>query len=271
MKKYYIVVNEEKDPRHEKVNKIKTCLEKNDNCVIICNYKDSLNFDEDANMAIVLGGDGTVINVAKKTAGSNVPILGINMGTLGFLSEIDNRDEDFYLDKILNGDYQVEDRVILEAGTNFDSEPRYAVNEIVVGKKDIGRLITTKVYVDGKLLDTYAGDGVIVATPTGSTAYNLSAGGPILSPDMSALVITPVCPHSLAQRSLVVSADATIKINIVRTKEGYTDEASVRCDGEVSWNARTDDEIVIKTSKNRFRMVNLAGVCFYEKMRGKLG
>lgn len=197
MKKICLIVNEEKDAELSVAKEIKSYLEKSESCVKICRHKDDFCLEEDTNMAIVLGGDGTVIQVAKKIAGKNIPILGVNLGTLGFLTEVETPRIYPALDMVLSGRYNIEKRMILTGSVGAVKEKSLAVNEIIVGKKDIGRMITTSVWVNDELLDTYVADGVIVATPTGSTAYNLSAGGPVLSPNMEALVITPICPHSL--------------------------------------------------------------------------
>lgn len=270
MKKICLIVNEEKDAELSVAKEIKSYLEKSESCVKICRHKDDFCLEEDTNMAIVLGGDGTVIQVAKKIAGKNIPILGVNLGTLGFLTEVETPRIYPALDMVLSGRYNIEKRMILTGSVGAVKEKSLAVNEIIVGKKDIGRMITTSVWVNDELLDTYVADGVIVATPTGSTAYNLSAGGPVLSPNMEALVITPICPHSLNKRSLVVSSEDRIMVRVEKTRESYVDEASVRCDGESLWSAKTGDEVYIQKAREFFDVVCLGDVGFYEKMRSKL-
>lgn len=269
MKQFCLIVNEEKDTEHSVANVIKSYLEKSDSCVKIISHRDEFRLD-DADMAIVLGGDGTVIQAAKKMAGKTVPILGVNLGTLGFLTEVERPRMYQALDAVLSGRYSIEQRMILSGSIEAGDENSLAVNEIVVGKKDIGRMITTSVWVNDELMDTYVADGVLVATPTGSTAYNLSAGGPVLSPNMEALVITPICPHSLNKRSLVVSSGDSIRIQVERTRERYVDEAAIRCDGEMVWTAQTGDVIYIQKAEEFFDVVCLGDVGFYEKMRSKL-
>ena len=155
------------------------------------------------------------------------------------------------LDAVLSGNYNIEKRMVLE-GQMGAEERSLAINEVIVGKRDLGRMITMSVWVNDELMDTYVADGVIVATPTGSTAYNLSAGGPVLSPNMEALVITPICPHSLNKRSLVLSSDDSIRIQVEKTRESYVDEATVRCDGEVLWELETGDVIFIRKAEETF-------------------
>ena len=270
MKKFCLIVNEEKDAGHSVANVIKSYLENSENCVTIFSYKDDFSLEEDTDMALVLGGDGTVIQVAKKIAGRAVPILGVNLGTLGFLTEVERPRMYQALDMVMSGRYSIERRMVLSGSIEAGEERSLAVNEIIVGKKDIGRMITTSVWVNDELMDTYVADGIIVATPTGSTAYNLSAGGPVLSPNMEALVITPICPHPLNKRSLVVSSEDRIRIQVEKTRESYVDEAAIRCDGESLWNAKTGDVIYIRKAEEAFDVVCLGDVSFYEKMRSKL-
>lgn len=270
MDNFCLIVNEEKDAEHSVANVIKSYLEKSEKCVKIFSHREEICPEEDTAMAIVLGGDGTVIQVAKKIAGKKIPILGVNLGTLGFLTEVERPRMYQALDAVLSGRYSVEKRMVLSGSIESGEKRSLAVNEIIVGKKDIGRMITTSVWVNDELMDTYVADGVLVATPTGSTAYNLSAGGPVLSPNMEALVITPICPHSLNKRSLVVSSEDSIRIQVEKTRESYIDEASVRCDGEVSWTAQTGDVVYIQKAEESFDVVSIRDVGFFEKMRSKL-
>ncbi len=270
MKQFCLIVNEEKDKEHSVANVIKSYLEKSEQCVKIVSHKEAFLPDEGTDMAIVLGGDGTVIQVAKKIAGMSIPILGVNLGTLGFLTEVEKPKLYHALDAVMSGGYSIERRMILAGTTLSGQERSLAVNEVIVGKKDLGRMITTSVWVNDELMDTYVADGVIVATPTGSTAYNLSAGGPVLSPNMEALVITPICPHSLNKRSLVVSSEDSIRIQVERTRESYVDEATVRCDGEVLWSIQSGDVASIRKAEESFDVVSIRDVGFFEKMRSKL-
>ncbi len=270
MKTFCIIVNEEKDAGLSVAHVIRSYLEKFESCVTIYNYMEDYTVSSDTNMAIVLGGDGTVIQVAKKLAGKGVPILGVNLGTLGFLTEVERPRMYQALDAILSGNYSIEKRMVLSGSVESGKDESLAVNEIIVGKRDIGRMVTMSVWVNDELQDTYVADGVLVATPTGSTAYNLSAGGPVLSPNMEALVITPICPHSLNKRSLVVSSGDSIRIQVEKTRESYIDEAAIRCDGERLWSIQTGDVVYIQKARESFDVVCIGDVGFYEKMRGKL-
>ena len=159
-----------------------------------------------------------------------------------------------------------------------------AINEFIIGKQDFGHMITANVYVDDELMDTYVADGILVSTPTGSTAYNLSAAGPVLVPSMEAMIITPICPHSLNKRSLVVSSDSKLRIEVGKTKENYQDEAAIRGDGQMLWTVSTGDVVWIEKAKEdtkiykenkekakeTFDMVRLGDASFFDKMRSKL-
>ncbi len=276
MERICLIVNEEKDAEYAVANEIKTYLEKCNICVTIMSHREQIcqeragSVSDGTDLAIVLGGDGTVIRAAKKMAGKGIPILGVNLGTLGFLTEVEPPRVYEALDDVLAGKCRFERRMVLEGVMQASGERSLTVNEIIVGKKNLGKMITTSVWVNDELLDTYVADGVIVATPTGSTAYNLSAGGPVLSPNMEAFVITPICPHSLNKRSLVVSSEDCIRIRVEKTRESSPDEASVRFDGDVLWQAETGDEIHIRKAEESFDVVSLPDVGFYEKMRSKL-
>lgn len=273
MEKFYIISDGEKDFGHETAEEIKRYLENHEKYAKIVGHSSEIEEKNWADMAIVLGGDGSVIQAAKQFAGMDVPVLGVNFGTLGFLTEVEKPRIREAMEAILKGCYEVENRMALTARVRKKTEKEvrgFAVNEFIVGKQDFGRMITASVYVDNFLMDTYVADGVLVSTPTGSTAYNLSAAGPVLAPGMEAMIITPICPHSLNKRSLVVSSASKLRIEIGRTKENYEDEASVRGDGQVLFSVSTGDTVYIEKAEATFDMVRLGGVSFFDKMRSKL-
>lgn len=276
---FYIIADKKRDPHHETAEEIKRYLENHKKCarIVECSeqIEDSVTADRSDGtvMAIVLGGDGSVLQAAKRFAGKKVPILGVNFGTLGFLTEVEKPRIQEALDSILSGRYEVENRMALRCKVRKQSSGEkvgLAVNEFIIGKQDFGHMITTKVYVNEELLDTYVADAILVSTPTGSTAYNLSAAGPVLTPGMEAMIITPICPHSLNKRSLVVSADAKLRIEVGKTKEQYTDEAAVRGDGQVLGTVSTGDIVQIEKAEATFDMVRLGDISFFDKMRSKL-
>ena len=270
---FLILTDSEKDSNNETSDEIKRYLENHDKCVRIVETSSNIEDADWADMVIVLGGDGSVLQAAKVFAGKKVPILGVNFGTLGFLTEVERPRIQQALDLILAGRYEVEQRMALTGKLRRHSNGEaigLAINEFIIGKQDFGRMITTRVFVNDDLMDTYVADGILVATPTGSTAYNLSAGGPVLEPGMEAMVITPICPHSLNKRSLIVSADSKLRIEVGRTKEHYMDDAAIRGDGRMLWTVSTGDVIWIERAEATFDMVRLGDVSFFDKMRSKL-
>lgn len=271
MKHFYIISDKKKDSCHETAQEIKRYLESHGKCAKIVGDSSQVDLRQMTDMAIVLGGDGYVIQAAKRLAGTSVPILGVNFGTLGFLTEVEKPKIYDALDEILSHHYEVECCMALRC-QKMQEEKResLAVNEFIIGKQDFGHMITARVYVDDELLDTYVADGILVSTPTGSTAYNMSAAGPVLVPGMEAMIITPICPHSLNKRSIVVSSQSKLRIEVGKTKETYQDEATVLGDGEVLWTVATGDVVHIEKTEATFDMVRLGDVSFFDRMRSKL-
>lgn len=273
MNQFIIISDEEKDIDFETAKEIKRYLENHKKYAKIVGHSSEVNENELPDMAIVLGGDGYIIQAAKQFAGTGIPIFGVNFGTLGFLTEIERPRIREALNAILNHQYEIEKRMAITGRVQKKAVGEaigVAVNEFIIGKQDFGHMITTKIYVDDNLLDTYVADGLLISTPTGSTAYNLSAGGPVLAPGMEALIITPICPHSLNKRSLVVSSQSKLRIEVGKTKENYEDEAAIRGDGQMLWTVSTGDTIWIEKAEATFDMVRLGDVSFFDKMRSKL-
>ena len=273
MKNFQIISDVEKDIHHETASEIKRYLESHEKCAKIVGSSSEVTQIDWADLVIVLGGDGYVIQAAKRFAGSHVPIFGVNFGTLGFLTEVEKPRIQKALYEILSGNYEVEKRMALTGRvqkTSVGEAIGIAINEFIIGKQDFGHMITANVYVDDELMDTYVADGILVSTPTGSTAYNLSAAGPVLVPSMEAMIITPICPHSLHNRSLVVSSDSKLRIEVGKTKENYQDEAAIRGDGQMLWTVSTGDVVWIEKAKETFDMVRLGDASFFDKMRSKL-
>ena len=273
MKNFYIISAEEKDIDFQTAGEIKSYLENHKKCATIVGSSSQIPEDVSLDLAIVLGGDGSVLQAAKRFAGKNIPILGINFGTLGFLTEVEKPRIREALDCVLSGQYEIEKRMAITGRVqkqDVGEAISLAINEFIIGKQDFGHMMTARVYVDDSLVDTYVADAVLVSTPTGSTAYNLSASGPVLVPGMEALIISPVCPHSLNQRSIVVSSKSKIRIEVGKTKENYKDEAAIRGDGQMLWTVSTGDVIWIEKAEATFDMIRLKDVSFFDKMRSKL-
>ena len=224
MNKFLILTNTEKDIDLNLSNKISEYLSENGAEATIVSDMLS-NVDEESKKnhmkgvqaAIVLGGDGTMLRAAHWIDSYEVPLLGVNLGTMGFLTEIEESNVFNALDRLIADDFKLEKRMMIEG--KVKDKTYHSLNDIVVTRAGFSRIIGLNVYVNGELLDTYEADGVIIATPTGSTGYNLSAGGPIVSPKSKAIVVTPISPHSLTAKSVVFDSNDNIKIEIVKKEE----------------------------------------------------
>ncbi|PKM95872.1 MAG: NAD(+) kinase [Firmicutes bacterium HGW-Firmicutes-1] len=227
-----------------------------------------------ADCAIVLGGDGTILHAARDLAAYDLPILGVNLGHLGFLAEVDETDIYSTLDDLCSGRYSIEDRMMLQTTIIDDNNQvnniGLALNDVVVSRAS-SRMGGYSVFVNDELVNHYFADGIIVSTPTGSTAYNLSAGGPILVPSKEMIVITPICPHSLTARSIVISSDDQVRINFKQNRRPHDKDLQVTIDGQQVIGITNDTELVIEQSKVYTHLVKLNSVNFYSLLRKKLG
>jgi NAD+ kinase len=223
----------------------------------------------DVDLAVVAGGDGTLLSVARAAAPLEVPILGINFGSLGFLTELQPEEALSGLEATIEGRYHIEDRQTLRVrySTGQAGVREYALlNDVVVTKSALARMISIAVRVDAERVATYTSDGLIVATPTGSTAYNLSAGGPILDPRMRAFVIAPICPHTMTYRPLVVPADVSIDVSLRSSDE----EVYLTLDGQIGFPFLPDDRLTIDNHPCPVRLVRTSAPGFFEVLRRKL-
>lgn len=223
----------------------------------------------DADLMLVLGGDGTILAAARLAAG-RVPILGVNVGGLGFLAEIPLHDLPAALERVVAGDVVIDDRAMLEAeivGPPGIRVRALALNDVVVAKAGVARVIHVTTRVNDEVLATYPADGVIVATPTGSTAYSLSAGGPIVHPQVDVFVVTPICPHTFTARPVVVSGAAVLTLEARAASE----DVCVSVDGQESYALGRSERVVIRRAEARTALVRLREPSFYGILRTKLG
>jgi NAD+ kinase len=221
-----------------------------------------------ADLLVVLGGDGTILAAARALQNREIPILPVNLGGLGFLTSVTLDEMYPLLEAVLAGNYQTSERMMLEAEVVRDGhavEKQQALNDAVVSQVALARMMDFTVNVDATEMGSYSADGLIVATPTGSTAYSLAAGGPIVQPDLDAFVITPICPHMLTNRPLVVPGIAVIDI-------GFPEETALHLtlDGQVGFDLRSADRVVIRKSANRVKLVRAPGKSYYDILRSKL-
>jgi NAD+ kinase len=220
-------------------------------------------------MVIVLGGDGTLISVARSVAGRNIPIVGVNLGQLGFLTEITRDELPEMMENLIRGDYQVTDRMMLDAFIKRDGEivGQYTVlNDVVINKGALARIIDLKTFVDGSLLSNYKADGLIIATPTGSTGYNLAAGGPIIYPEINSLLISPICPHMLTNRPIILWSRSVIEVEV----KFADDVVFFTADGQVGRKLLPGDRVEVRRSESRARLVNSPNKDYFEILRTKL-
>lgn len=221
-----------------------------------------------ADLAVILGGDGTMLHVARAIGAYDVPMVGINQGRLGFLTDILVDDMLPSLTAILNGEFLSEDRFLLNASivrANSALAEMCAFNDVVVSKGATGRLIEIEVLIDGQFVYSQRLDGLIVATPTGSTAYALSAGGPILHPTLEAVALVPVCPHTLSNRPIAVNSRSEIEIVVI-----HADDASVHFDGQSRFDLQVNDRVRVRRSPHRMRLLHPQQHSYFDTLRQKL-
>jgi NAD+ kinase len=222
-----------------------------------------------ADLVVSIGGDGTLLHAARNVAASDVPLVGINRGRLGFLTDVSPEHMLDALDAILAGDYLAERRLMLSASLDDGSAgvSLFALNDIVLQKGDTGRLLDFTTEVDGVYVNTHRGDGLIVATPTGSTAYALSCGGPIIQPNVDALVMVPICPHTLSDRPLVLPSASRIRVTLDNTGGS---RAHVVCDGEALAHLDSNESLSISLAEQAVTLLHPPGYNYYELLRSKL-
>jgi Predicted sugar kinase len=222
-----------------------------------------------ADLIVVLGGDGTMISTARLIGDADVLVLGINYGSLGYLTDF--RIEEMYsaIDAILDGHYEIDRRVMISAehwrGEKMLAKGR-VLNDVVINKAALARIIEINVSLDSQFVTTYRADGLIIATPTGSTAYNLSAGGPIVYPSMNAIVVTPICPFTLSNRPIVVPDSAEIELKLENENEGVI----LTLDGQIGHAMKTGDRAVIRKSRTTFNLVQPPNRNYFDVLRNKL-
>ena len=256
--KIAVIPNLTKDPELIYSNKVKEYLASEE--VEVIDYGRSL---EEFDMVVVLGGDGTILEIAEEAAKTNTPIIGINFGNLGFLSQIEKTD----IEKIKSilSEYKFRE-VMMLSGKIADGEEVNALNDIVI-RGDISRMVSLEIYIDGSKAGEYSADGVIFSTPTGSTAYSLSAGGPIIHPKMDGILITPVCPHSLDARSMVIPPECKVQVKIIPP---YRTKPVLTADGKTVKTIENNETVEITRSALRLKLIEIEENNFFEVLGRKI-
>ena len=225
----------------------------------------------ECDLAIVIGGDGTMLNVARSLAGYDIAILGINLGWLGFLTDISPDELEQRLDEVFAGQFVDDERFLLHCTIIRNGEQineSEALNDVVVHKWDVARMIEIDTYINGTFVNTLRSDGLIVSTPTGSTAYALSGGGPIMQPCLDAVILVPICPHTLSNRPIVIDAGTTIEIIVKGHEES---RAQVTCDGQINLGLVSGDRIRIRRKEHNIRLIHPVDHDHFHILREKLG
>jgi len=223
-----------------------------------------------SDLAIAIGGDGTMLKAAHLICGHGIPLLGINRGHLGFLADIPADSVEKHLNEILKGNYAEDERFLLYCEVHRDNQlicVKYAFNDVVVQKWDVAKLIELDTFVDGIFVHRQRSDGMIVSSPTGSTAYALSGGGPILYPTLDAMVLVPICPHSLTNRPIVINGNSRVEI-IVRDDEVH--HARLTCDGDVAMELESGDKVMVEKKDQMIRLIHPANHDHFSILRAKL-
>lgn len=277
MKHVLIYTNRHKDAELFFTERVKAFLEQRGvSCAVRLQEPDSgtaLSDSEAADCMIVLGGDGTMLQAARDVKTRKIPLIGVNLGTLGYMTEIETGNLEESLDKLLSGDYRTESRMMLNGKLYLKDERTWedwALNDIVISRCGSLQILQFNIYVNGQFLNGYSADGVIITTPTGSTGYNLSAGGPIVEPRARLIMLTPICPHSLNQRSIVLSPEDVIEIEICKGREGLEQVVEVSFDGNHRMPLHTGERVRIVKSDKTTEIIQLNQVSFLEVLHKKL-
>ncbi|MDY2700137.1 MAG: NAD(+)/NADH kinase [Suilimivivens sp.] len=282
MEHFYVITNPTKDAELKTAHFIRDYLtDRGKTCIVDMGtkridregytYKEQVSLDIDC--IIVLGGDGTLLQAATDLADREIPFLGVNFGTLGFLAEINKNGIEDALEKLIDDDCEIEKRMMLCGRSygrhNIKDEAR-ALNDIVITRKGSLQIINFNIYVNGQFLHRYHADGMIASTPTGSTGYNLSAGGPIVEPKANLILLSPICPHSMHSRSIVLSSDDTVIVEIESGRDGEEQEVEAIFDGCHKVELRTGEKIEIQKSDRTTGIVKLSQASFLEVLHRKM-
>ncbi|MBE5956058.1 MAG: NAD(+)/NADH kinase [Lachnospiraceae bacterium] len=278
MKNFLLITNKYKDNELSVTHRVVDYLKDKDaECQVLSElgseYEELPELSEEVDCILVIGGDGTMLQAARVVAGKKIPMIGINKGTLGFLTEIEVSELEDALDQILSDDYQIEERMMLKGEIYHEGErvnQSLALNDLVITRSGISRIIECRIMVNGRPMNTFNGDGLIVSTPTGSTGYNLSAGGPVVGPNADIVLLTPICPHSLGVRSTVLAPTDDIWIEIGRTRKTQKEEAVATFDGQTGVYLTPGDRIHVRPAFEKLYLLKIREHNFYEILRGKL-
>lgn len=280
MRNIGIITNRDKDKTLTYTNQLIESIKKHGGQPILPTLSPTFNLDaietetqeicKKCDLIICLGGDGTLLRTARTAYLHGLPVLGINLGSLGFLADIEIGEIDKYVQKIFSNSFYIEERMMLSlkvySSGNLIAE-ECAINDIVISRGAIPRLLNLNVFIDDNFYDMFPGDGIAISTPTGSTAYSLSAGGPIVMPDSRIFIITPICPHILHSRSFITPENSSIKISVA---EGYEHTALVSIDGQKNYNIAVDGCLEIEKANSKIKILKFDSKNFFTVLRNKI-
>lgn len=270
MRKVGVNVNTTKDREGKILNEVINAVNWELKDPIIEIFKDSYELDseraDNLELIIVLGGDGTILRTARNMNNNKIPLLGINIGHLGFLTNAEISDLKKVLHEISEGNYFIEDRIMLECRIDEGEESYIALNDIVLSKGTLSRIVDFSIDINNSFYTNITADGIIIATPTGSTAYNISAGGPIIYPTLDVVAITPICPHTLAMRTIVIDSKSKIKVKLSCEKECIF----LTVDGQHAIELKGCEEINVTLSNKRCKLIKLNNYNYFDILRNKL-
>jgi len=282
MKTIGIITNTAKDKNYNytfevlksiRENGLKAVLPVQAKLYIDTEYADFMEEDEfikSTDIIISIGGDGTFLEAARMSYRMNIPLLGVNLGSLGFLTDVDKNEISKAIQYLAEGNYNIEERMMIDAKVirkNKAIGEGTALNDVVISSGAISRILHVELFVNDEFVDRYPGDGLIIATPTGSTAYSLSAGGPIVEPDMDVFILTPICAHLLYTRSYVAGTDRVIR---ARIDENENYRATVTIDGKMAYEVRGGDEVIVSKSPYSVKLVKIKAKNFFSILRKKM-
>ena len=275
MKRFCVIAMREKREILQAASEIKKSLEEQGcTCFLNAGYVKRKNISGDTQCAIVLGGDGTLLQAARELAQTKIRLIGVNFGKLGFLAEVEKDDIVKTLDCLIHDEFTIEKRMLLNGRVVRNGTiimENVALNDIVINRSNIMRVMQLKIWINGMKLGEYSADGIIVSTPTGSTAYSMSAGGPIVKPSARLIVMTPICPHTLNTRSIILDAEDVIEIQAYSKRKYDNDIRKVFFDGDENVELEEGDQVMIECSGLETEIIKLRSRSFLEILGKKMG
>ena len=269
MKKIIILGDKSKKKIRETIKELEPLFRKKSHLSIIDISDEEELKKVSADLAFVFGGDGTILSASRKLNAKQIPLIGVHLGKFGFLADLTSLEISDSLEKIFAGEYFISQRMLLTCKVIRSKQvinETLGLNDAVISRTSLSRLISIKLYINEKIVTTYSSDGLIVSTPAGSTAHSLSAGGPIVTPDMEAFIVTPICPHTLSNRPLVVSGDSKIGMEQISESKGV----GLTVDGQIYFDVKVGDRIVIEKAENKLQLIDIQTRTFYDVLREKL-